>query len=216
MYAAQATLKFIQKVFPLRRCNGYQGRPCLYYHMGQCLGSCFRKVPKEEYEQQIKKIKAFLNGDIGWVKQDLTQKMMKASSQLEFERAGEIRDQLKYIEETVEKQKIISNDTTQRDIFNFYVDKSWISIQIFFLRQAKLLRRETKMFPLTDEGDPEDEFMSFIVQFYGQRNRILPKEILVPAGVDIESLSEALKVNVRTPQRGQKRLCLRWLRKMLS
>ena len=201
-------MKFIQKVFPLRRCNGYQGRPCLYYHMGQCLGACFRKVPKCEYDEQIKKIKKFLNGDINWVRQDLNQKMEQAAGKLEFERAGEIRDQLKYIEETVEKQKIISNDNTQRDIFNFYVDKSWISIQIFFLRQAKLLRRETKMFPLTDVTDPEDEFASFIAQFYQQRNRVLPKEVLVPSGIDNEALSEVLHVPVRTPKRGQKKSLL--------
>lgn len=106
VYAAQATLKFIQKVFPLRRCHGYQGRPCLYYHMGQCLGACFKKVPQKEYEEQIKKIKSFLNGDIASVKQSLTEKMAQAASNLEFERAAEIRDQLKYIEETVEKQKL--------------------------------------------------------------------------------------------------------------
>jgi excinuclease ABC subunit C len=209
VYAAQATLKFIQKVFPLRRCNGFQGRPCLYYHMGQCLGACFKKVPEAAYEAQIKKIKSFLNGDIAWVKQSLTKKMMQASQALEFERAAEIRDQLNYIEETVEKQKILSNDNTQRDIFNFYVDKSWLSIQIFFLRQAKLLRRETRMFALTDTSDPEDEFASFIVQFYGQRNHVLPKEVLVPSGLDNDGLASILKVPVRTPQRGQKRALLK-------
>lgn len=134
--------------------------------------------------------------------------MAQAASNLEFERAAEIRDQLKYIEETVEKQKIISNDNTQRDIFNYYVDKSWISVQIFFLRQAKLLRRETRMFPLTDATDPEDAFTSFIVQFYGQRNRVLPKEILIPEGFDNATLAEVLKVPVRTPQRGQKKSLL--------
>lgn len=208
VYAAQATLKFIQKVWPLRRCTGRQGRPCLYYHMGQCLGACFKEVPKSTYDAQIRKIKRFLNGDIAQVKQDLTEKMTQASMDLEFERAAEIRNQLKYIEQTVEKQKIISNDHTQRDIFNFYVDKSWISIQIFFLRQAKLLRRETRLFPLTDTNDPQDAFVSFIAQFYGQRNRVLPKEVLVPAGIDNESLSEVLKAPVRTPQRGQKKALL--------
>ncbi|QNQ82378.1 excinuclease ABC subunit UvrC [Lactobacillus sp. PV037] len=204
VYAAQATLKFIQKVWPLRRCSGHQGRPCLYYHMGQCLGACFREVSKQEYDEQIKQIKSFLNGDISQAKKTLNEKMAQAAEKLEFERAAEIRDQLNYIEQTVEKQKIISNDHTQRDIFNFYVDKSWISIQIFFLRQAKLLRRETRMFPLTDTTDPEDEFLSFIAQFYDQKNRVLPKEVLVPAGLDNEALSEVLKVPVRTPQRGQK------------
>lgn len=205
VYAAQATLKFIQKVFPLRRCNGFQKRPCLYYHMGQCLGACFKEVPKAEYDRQIQKIKRFLNGDIASVKSDLTQQMEKAAENLEFERAADIRDQLHYIEETVEKQKIISNDHTQRDIFNFYVDKSWMSVQIFFLRQAKLLRRETRMFALTDEKDPEDAFQTFIVQFYGQRNRVLPKEVLVPEGLDNDALSEILHVSVRTPKRGQKK-----------
>lgn len=208
VYAAQATLKFIQKVWPLRRCSGHQGRPCLYYHMGQCLGACFKEVPKSAYDKQIRKIKRFLNGDISQVKQDLTEKMTQASMDLEFERAAEFRDQLKYIEQTVEKQKIISNDHTQRDIFNFYVDKSWISIQVFFLRQAKLLRRETRLFPLTDTNEPQDAFVSFIAQFYGQRNRVLPKEVLVPAGIDNEALAEVLGVTVRTPQRGQKRALL--------
>lgn len=204
VYAAQATLKFIQKVFPLRRCTGYTGRPCLYYHMGQCLGACFKEVPKEEYDEQIKKIKRFLNGDIQEVKKDLTQKMTEAASQMEFERAAELRDQLKYIEETVEKQKIISNDHTQRDIFNYYVDHSWISIQVFFLRQAKLLRRESYMFPLTDVTDPEDEMMSFIAQFYNQRNRVKPREVLVPKDLDLDTLAEAIGIPVRVPQRGQK------------
>lgn len=204
VYAAQATLKFIQKVFPLRRCNGHEGRPCLYYHMGQCLGACFKVVPKSEYDEQIKKIKSFLNGDIAEVKKSLTEKMEQAAQNMEFERAAEIRDQLKYIEETVEKQKIISNDHTQRDIFNYYVDKSWISIQVFFLRQAKLLRRESHMFPLTDEIDPEDEFSSFIAQFYAQKNRVKPKEVLVPENIDNDSLSEVIGIPVRTPKRGQK------------
>ncbi len=204
VYAAQATLKFIQKVFPLRHCTGYTGRPCLYYHMGQCLGACWRQVPQAEYAAQIKKIKKFLNGDIQEVKKSLTEKMAQASANLEFERAAEIRDQIKYIEETVEKQKIISNDSTQRDIFNYYADRSWISIQVFFLRQAKLLRRESHMFPLTDETEPEDEFMSFIAQFYGQKNRVKPKEVLVPQGLDNASLSAAIGLAVRSPQRGQK------------
>ncbi|MGO2722224.1 MAG: excinuclease ABC subunit UvrC [Lactobacillus sp.] len=208
VYAAQATLHFIQKVFPLRRCSGFQHRPCLYYHMGQCLGACFKQVPPARYQAQIAKIKRFLNGDIAAVKADLKQQMAQAASELQFEHAAEIRDQLRYIEETVEKQKIISHDHTQRDVFNFYVDKSWISIQIFFLRQAKLLRRETRMFPLTDTTDPIDEFQSLLVQFYGQRNRVLPKEILVPAGVDTETLGDLLKVPVRTPQRGQKKALL--------
>ena len=203
VYAATETLQLLQKVYPLRRCNGYQKRPCLYYHMGQCLGACFKEVPQSEYEKQIKKIKSFLNGNVSKIKKELEQKMETASENLEFERAAEIRDQIHYVEMTVEKQKIISNDNTPRDLFAFYMNKGWLSLQIFSIRQARLMKREKRLFPCIDM--PEAELESFILQFYNQKNRILPKEILVPSGMDKETLSEILGIPVKTPQRGQKR-----------
>ena len=203
VYAAEETVNFIQKVYPLRRCNGYQGRPCLYYHMGQCLGACFKKVPQEEYDRQIKKIKSFLNGNTATVKRQLTEKMDKAAAALEFERAAEIRDQIHYIEVTVEKQKIISNDKTPRDLFNFYMDKGCLSIQVFFIRQARLMKREKRLFPVVDTAI--EEMTSFILQFYNRRNNILPKEILLPKGLPNKEISEILGVPVRTPKRGEKR-----------
>lgn len=203
VYAATETLQLLQKVYPLRRCNGYQKRPCLYYHMGQCLGACFKEVPQSEYEKQIKKIKSFLNGNVSKIKKELEQKMKTASENLEFERAAEIRDQIHYVEMTVEKQKIISNDNTPRDLFAFYMNKGWLSLQIFSIRQARLMKREKRLFPCIDA--PEAELESFILQFYNQKNRILPKEILVPSGMDKETLSEILGIPVKTPQRGQKR-----------
>lgn len=203
VYAATETLQLLQKVYPLRRCNGYQKRPCLYYHMGQCLGACFKEVPQSEYEKQIKKIKSFLNGNVSKIKKKLEQKMETASENLEFERAAEIRDQIHYVEMTVEKQKIISNDNTPRDLFAFYMNKGWLSLQIFSIRQARLMKREKRLFPCIDT--PEAELESFILQFYNQKNRILPKEILIPSGMDKETLSEILGIPVKTPQRGQKR-----------
>ena len=203
VYAATETLQLLQKVYPLRRCNGYQKRPCLYYHMGQCLGACFKEVPQSEYEKQIKKIKSFLNGNVSKIKKELEQKMETASENLEFERAAEIRDQIHYVEMTVEKQKIISNDNTPRDLFAFYMNKGWLSLQIFSIRQARLMKREKRLFPCIDM--PEAELESFILHFYNPKNRILPKEILVPSGMDKETLSEILGIPVKTPQRGQKR-----------
>lgn len=203
VYAAEETLHFIQKVYPLRRCRGHQGRPCLYYHMGQCLGACFKEVPREDYDAQIKKIKSFLNGNTASVKKQLLAKMKQASAELEFERAAEIRDQLHYIEVTVEKQKIITNDKTPRDLFNFYMDKGWLSIQVFFIRQARLMKREKRLFPIVDTA--AEEMTSFILQFYNRKNNILPKEILLPAGLPNHEISEILGVPVRTPQRGEKR-----------
>ena len=203
VYAAEETVHFIQKVYPLRRCNGFQGRPCLYYHMGQCLGACFKEVPPAEYAAQIKRIKSFLNGNTANVKKHLLARMNKAASDLEYERAAEIRDQLHYIEVTVEKQKIISNDKTPRDLFNFYMDKGWLSIQIFFIRQARLMKREKRLFPIVDTA--VEEMTSFILQFYNRRNNILPRELLLPAGLPNKEVSEILGIPVRTPERGEKR-----------
>lgn len=203
VYAAQETLQLLQKVYPLRRCNGYQKRPCLYYHMGQCLGACFKEVDPAEYEKNIKKIKSFLSGNVGGIKRELTTKMQQAAEQLEYERASEIRDQIRYVEMTVERQKIISNDNTPRDLFGFYMDKGWISIQVFFIRQARLMKREKRLFPCIDT--PEAELASFILQFYNQKNRILPKEILVPETIDKEILADILQTPVRTPKRGTKK-----------
>lgn len=203
VYAAEETLHFIQKVYPLRRCNGYQHRPCLYYHMGQCLGACFKTVPPEEYDRQIQRIKSFLNGNTTAVKKKLTAEMKQAAANLEYERAAEIRDQLHYIKVTVEKQKIISNDKTPRDLFNFYMDKGWLSIQVFFIRQARLMKREKRLFPIVDTA--AEEMTSFILQFYNRPNNILPKEILLPKGLPNAEISEILGIPVRTPVRGEKR-----------
>ena len=203
VYAAEGTLHFLQKVYPLRRCKGNLGRPCLYYHMGQCLGACFQEVPVATYDRQIAKIKSFLNGNVSSVKKSLQQKMATASKNLKFERAAELRDQIHYIEQTVEKQKIISHDHTPRDLFNYYVDKGWISIQVFFIRQARLMKREKRIFPCINT--PEEELASFILQFYNRKNNVLPREILVPRAVDRSTLEQILHVPLRTPQRGQKR-----------
>ncbi|MSD83230.1 excinuclease ABC subunit UvrC [Lactobacillus curvatus] len=211
VYAAQETLRFLQRVYPLRRCQGHQGRPCLYYHMGQCLGACFKEVPESVYTAQIKEIKRFLNGQVDPVKKELTAKMTTAAEEMQFERAAELRDQLRYIEATVEKQKIISNDNTPRDLFAFYLDKGWLSIQIFFIRQARLIRREKRLFPCV--STPEEELATFILQWYNRKNNVLPREILVPEGVEKKVLAEILNVPIRTPQRGEKKALMEMAQK---
>lgn len=202
VYAASETMHFLQKAYPLRRCNGYQGRPCLYANMGQCLGPCWHEVPVSEYKEQIHNIDRFLNGETKVVKRQLNEKMLTASENMEFERAADLRDQLSFIDQTVEKQKIISEDGTPRDLFNFYMDKGWLSVQVFFIRQGRLMKREKRTFAVVDSA--EDEMTAFIVQFYSRRNMIMPKEVLVPKQVDKKMIKEVLDVPVRTPQRGEK------------
>lgn len=203
VYAASETQQFIQKVYPLRKCNGYQKRACLYYHLGQCIGPCDHEIPKEEYDAQIDKIKRFLNGDVKEIKKILKSKMMKAAEELAFERAAEYRNQIQYIETTVERQNIITNDFTTRDVFSYYMNKGWISIQVFFIRQATLIKREATIFPCYDT--PQEELASYIVQFYQEDNHLLPREVLVPNGVDTKTLSEVLEIPVKVPIQGRKK-----------
>lgn len=203
VYAAQETLHFLQKVYPLRRCHGYQGRPCLYANMGQCLGACYREVPVSDYQTQIRHIQAFLDGDTKKVTARLRKQMEAAAAELAFERAADLRDQLHFIQTTVEKQKIISQDGTPRDVINFYMDRGWLSVQVFFIRQARLMKREKRLFAVV--SDPDEELTSFIIQFYQRKNAVLPKELLVPKGVDQEAIAQVLGIPVRTPQRGEKK-----------
>lgn len=203
VWAASETKQLIQKIYPLRKCNGYQKRACLYYHIGQCIGPCDHEVPVEEYEAQIRRIRSFLNGNVADIKRDLKQKMHEAAEEMNYERAAEFRDQVSYIERTVEKQSIISNDYTPRDFFNYYMDKGWISIQVFFVRQATLIKREATMFPVIDT--PEEELMSFILQYYADKNNLKPKEVYVPETVDTALLEDALETKVVVPRRGRKK-----------
>ena len=206
VYAATETQQFIQKVYPLRKCARNSKRACLYYSMGQCIGCCDHEITKEEYAAQIQKISRFLNGEVKEIKQNLVEKMHDAAERLDFEQAADYRDQIRYIETTVEKQTIMSRDYTNRDVFAFFMDKGWLSIQVFLLRQSTVIKREAALFPCY--GTPEDELLSFIMQFYQEQNHILPKEILVPEGIDTELLAETLETTVRIPKRGNKKSML--------
>ena len=206
VYAATETQQFIQKVYPLRKCARNSKRACLYYSMGQCIGCCDHDVTQEEYATQIQKISRFLNGEVKEIKQNLVEKMHDAAERLDFEQAADYRDQIRYIETTVEKQTIMSRDYTNRDVFAFFMDKGWLSIQVFLLRQSTVIKREAALFPCY--GTPEDELLSFIMQFYQEQNHILPKEILVPEGIDTELLAETLETTVRIPKRGNKKSML--------
>ena len=204
--AATSTQQLIQKIYPLRKCGKNETRACFYYHLGQCIGCCDHEISEDEYKTQIKKIQRFLNGDVKTIKDDLNQRMLEASERLEFEKAMDYRNQIQYIEATVEKQNIMSSDFTNRDVFAYFVDRGWISIQVFLLRQSTIIKREAAMFPIYDQI--EDEVLSFIIQFYEDQNHILPKEILVPDALDIDLLSETLGVKAVSPKRGSKKRML--------
>lgn len=201
--AARETKKLLDRMYPLRKCNTLPDRVCLYYHMGQCLAPCVNKVPEETNKQMVESIIRFLNGGYKEVKKELTEKMMEAAENLEFERAKEYRDQIANIEATMEKQKMVFNDFIDRDVFAYDYDKGWMCVQVFFIRQGKLIERDVSFFPFYQE--PEEEFLSFIGQFYSKNHHFLPKEILLPEDVNEEMVKALFNVQVIKPKRGKKK-----------
>src|SRR5699024_3978532 len=133
----------------------------------------------------------------------LESKMNRASEDLNFERAQELRDQIQHISIIMEQQKMTLNDNVNRDIFGYSYDKGWMCIQVFFIRTGKLLEREISLFPFFDE--PEEAFYSYIGQFYLHHHNIKPRQILLPIGSDTTLISELLQVEVHTPFRGRKK-----------
>ncbi|OMF84825.1 excinuclease ABC subunit UvrC [Paenibacillus sp. FSL R7-0337] len=176
-YAAQQTKKLLDRMYPLRKCGVMPKEVCLYYHMGQCLAPCEKEVPKSAYEEIIQNISSFLGGGHDAVKKDLQKKMQEAAEELYFERAKELRDQIQHIDAVMEKQKINTADTKDRDVFGYAVDKGWMCVQILYMRQGKMIQRHSSAFPFY--GEAYSDFMSYVTQYYSD-NPALPQEILLP------------------------------------
>ncbi|WP_103105810.1 excinuclease ABC subunit UvrC [Brevibacillus reuszeri] len=200
---ASEVKKLLDRLYPLRKCRNMPKQVCLYYHLGQCLAPCVYEVTDEENRRLVEEISRFLDGGHEEMKQQLTEKMMQAAESMEFERAKEYRDQIKSIEAVMEKQKITFTDTVDRDIIGFAVEKGWMCIQIFYMRQGKMIERQTTSFPYY--GEENEDFMSYVSQFYYDKQNALPKEILLPEQSDTELLSDWLGIKVHAPKRSKKR-----------
>ncbi|WP_066194554.1 MULTISPECIES: excinuclease ABC subunit UvrC [Gracilibacillus] len=201
--AARETKKLLDRLYPLRKCNNPKGRHCLYYHMNQCLACAENPPSVAEYQEITQEIARFLKGGHQEIKADLKKKMLTASESLNFERAKEFRDLIQHIESVMEQQKITINDQVDRDVFNYSYDKGWMCVQVFFIRQGKLIERDISMFPFFDEA--EETFLSFIGSFYLHHHHPKPKQILVPIATSTELLHELLEVDVNIPMRGRKK-----------
>lgn len=199
--AARQTFKLLNKLYPLRKCNTLPKKPCLYYSLGQCLGPCINEVTPEQYQEIKKDITRFIHGHTKEKIDELTAKMNKASEALNFEKAMEYRDLINAINYTTDKQHVQFSDGVDRDIFGYYVDKGYLSLQIFFMRDGKLLSREFELVP--EPEDIEDALIQFIVTFYQSNTQ--PKELLIPITMDETLLEEILECKVMKPQRGQKK-----------
>ncbi len=200
--AARNTVNLLNRMYPLRKCRTYPKRPCLYYHIGQCLGYCTHNVDPEKVKNMEQDIIRFLRGDHTLITKRIEDEMRLESEHMNYEKAKELRDLLDYIRITLVKQKVEINDQVDRDCFGYFVEKGYLSIQVFFIRDGKILERHSKIVPYIDEVG--EELTRYIAKFY-EKNILLPKELMVPEIVDAELLYEYLKIPVRIPERGVKK-----------
>ena len=201
--AANETKKLLDRLFPLRKCNPSQKTPCLYYHLGQCLCPYAFDVDPQVYKDMVEEIKGFLSGGHTEIQDRLQEKMAYAAAHMEFEKAAEFRDQIKAIETVMTRQKMTNVDLIDRDVFGYAVDKGWMCVQVFFVRQGKLIERDVSIFPFYDGAS--EAFLTFIGQFYQENEHFVPKEVLIPDDIDKESVEALLATKVLQPQRGEKK-----------
>ncbi len=198
--AANETKRILDRLFPLRKCGASQKRPCLYYHLGQCVCPYVHHMDPKEYRKIVDQVKHFFHGGHVEIQKELKEKMGEAIESLEFERAAELRDQIQAIDTVMTRQKMTLTDLLDRDVFGYSVDKGWMCVQVFFIRQGKLIEREVSLFPFYNEA--EEDFLTFIGQFYQKNEHFIPKEIFVPQTIEREPLEVLLKTKVLQPQRG--------------
>lgn len=199
--AAKETVNLLNRMYPLRKCSNYNKKPCLYYHINQCLGYCTNQVDSKKIERMRKDIIKFLKGDHSLITKKINSEMLEESSLLHFEKAKELKELLDYINITLERQKVEIGDLIDRDVFGYYIDKGYLSMQVFFIRGGKILERHSKIYPIIDELS--EEVTRYIADFY-TRDVLLPRELLVPDIVDNKLLEEYLKVKVKVPIKGIK------------
>ncbi len=199
--AARNTVNLLNRIYPLRKCKNMGNKPCLYYHINQCLGYCNHNVDNAKIDSMKEEIIHFLKGDHSFITKKITEEMMKESNNLNYEKAKELKELLDYINITLVKQKVEISDMVDRDLFGYYVSRGYMSIQVFFIRGGKILERHSKIFPLIDSES--EELTRYIASFY-EKNFILPKEILVPDIVDSDILEKYFNISVKSPVKGVK------------
>ncbi|WP_394405554.1 excinuclease ABC subunit UvrC [Streptococcus sp. 20-1249] len=201
--AANQTLKLLERLYPFRKCKVPEDKYCLYYHLGQCLAHGDHMLSREDYAKMATEVSQFLTGHDDKIVKELQAKMKAASDNWEFEKAAEYRDLLDSIATLRTKQRVMAKDMQNRDVFGYYVDKGWMCVQVFFVRQGKLIERNVNLFPYYD--DAEEDFLTYVGQFYLDQQHLIPSEILIPQDIDEEAVAALVDAKVVKPQRGEKK-----------
>lgn len=201
--AATEIKRLLDRIFPFKKCTNPANKVCFYYHLGQCKAHTICHVDHDYFVEMAQDVKSFLDGKDNKIVDGLKDKMQKASDMMEFERAAEYRDLLQAISTLRTKQRVMNQDMMDRDIFGYYVDKGWMCVQVFFVRQGKLIQRDVNMFPYYN--DPEEDFLTYVGQFYRDSKHFIPKEIFIPQDIDEELVKAVVDTKVIKPQRGEKK-----------
>ena len=201
--AANEIKRLLDRLFPFRKCTNPPEKVCFYYHLGQCKAHTICQVDSLYFKELAQEVAAFLKGQDDQIIEDLRGKMAGAAQAMEFEKAAEYRDLIQSIGTLRTKQRVMAKDLQNRDVFGYYVDKGWMCVQVFFVRQGKLIERDVNLFPYYN--DPDEDFLTYIGQFYQKKSHLKPNEILIPADIDEEAVKALVDTKVLKPQRGEKK-----------
>ena len=201
--AANEIKRLLDRLFPFRKCTNPPEKVCFYYHLGQCKAHTICQVDSQYFKELAQEVAAFLKGQDDQIIEDLRGKMAGAAQAMEFEKAAEYRDLIQSIGTLRTKQRVMAKDLQNRDVFGYYVDKGWMCVQVFFVRQGKLIERDVNLFPYYN--DPDEDFLTYIGQFYQEKSHLKPNEILIPADIDEEAVRVLVDTKVLKPQRGEKK-----------
>lgn len=201
--AANEIKRLLDRIFPFRKCTNPPSKVCFYYHLGQCMAHTVCHKDEAYFKGMAQEVSDFLKGQDDKIIDELKLKMNTAAQNMEFERAAEYRDLIQAIGTLRTKQRVMAKDLQNRDVFGYYVDMGWMCVQVFFVRQGKLIERDVNLFPYYN--DPDEDFLTYVGQFYQEKSHLIPNEILIPQDIDEEAVKALVDAKVLKPQRGEKK-----------
>ena len=201
--AANEIKRLLDRIFPFRKCTNPPSKVCFYYHIGQCMAHTICKKDEDYFKYMAQEVSDFLKGQDDKIIDDLKGKMVAAAQTMEFERAAEYRDLIQAIGTLRTKQRVMAKDLQNRDVFGYYVDKGWMCVQVFFVRQGKLIERDVNLFPYYN--DPDEDFLTYVGQFYQEKSHLVPNEVLIPQDIDEAAVNVLVDTKIVKPQRGEKK-----------
>ena len=203
-YAARRIVNLINRLYPLKKCEGMPKEVCLYYHIHECLGYCTKNVSLDRIETMEQEILSFLRGNEDVIKNKLKEKIEYYSENLNYELALELKKELDYMSIVLEKQKVELNPGENLDVINYAFINGFIAIEFLFVRNGKLVGNYTEIEPVTDEYLDEIEY--YIALFYQKKE--IPREIIIADELNEDNLSKVIETNFVKVSKGQKRKLL--------